>query len=105
MKRRINTPGAAKQKEPKCVRKAKNIIRDARHCYNTFYLPFLFPIFIFRLFQFYSLKPELDALRLPKDFRETYAWAGRRLWVAALMWPVIIVVSLIVLIIVAATAV
>ncbi len=73
----------------KCIKKANNLIRDARLAFVVALIPLLGLIYILRLVQWYQLRKELAELdkeehaKLLKDFRS--AWSS--LWFAILFWP------------------
>ncbi len=77
------------------VRKATNLIRDARLAAAVGLIPLLGLIFILRLVQWYLLKGDCPALltdtgeqaNLSKEFRS----ALPRLWFAVLLWPAMFV--------------
>lgn len=77
---------------PQAVKKATNLIRDARLAIIVGAIPILGLIFILRLVQWYLLKGQYPVLasadggehsELAKDFRS----ALHRLWFAVLFWP------------------
>lgn len=78
------------------VKKATNLIRDARLSVFVGLIPLLGLVFILRLVQWYLLKKQYPALvrkgadqdELTRDFRS----ALPRLWVAVLLWPVLILI-------------
>ena len=82
------------------VKKANNLIRDARLAITVGLIPLLGLIYILRLVQWYLLKqqfPELASKNaqhhadLAKEFRS----ALPRLWFAVLLWPGVILFSII----------
>ncbi len=77
---------------PSAVKKATNLVRDARLAVLVGLLPILGLIFILRLVQWYLLKSQFPSLvaveasgnaDISKDFRS----ALPRLWFAVLFWP------------------
>ena len=82
--------------EPKCIKRANNLIRDARLAVLVGLIPILGLIFILRLVQWYILKPELAALgdgavEEHADLLKGFRSALPRLWFAVLFWPGLIV--------------
>ncbi len=79
------------------VKKATNLVRDARQAIIVSLIPILGLIFILRLVQWYLLKKQFPSLitadgehaALSKDFRA----AIYRLWFAVLLWPAVIVAT------------
>jgi hypothetical protein len=77
------------------VKKATNLIRDARLAIAVGLIPILGFVFILRLVQWYLLKQQYPGLltakgehaALSKEFRS----AVSSLWLAVLLWPVLIV--------------
>ena len=76
------------------IKKATNLVRDARQSIMAGLIPILGLIFILRLTQWYVLKKQYPALMtgdkehaaLSKEFRG----ALPRLWFAVLLWPTMI---------------
>jgi hypothetical protein len=82
------------------VRKATNLVRDARQATVVGLIPILGLIFILRLVQWYLLRnahPQLvsagDAQHA--ELTEDFQGALPRLWFAVLFWPIMIVVVVI----------
>jgi nitrate reductase NapE component len=73
------------------VKKANNIISDARKAVLVGLIPILGIAFVGRLIEWYLLKRKCpilasDESTLAKDFRESLS----RLWFAVLLWPIVI---------------
>jgi hypothetical protein len=77
------------------VKKAKNLVRDARLATLVGLIPILGLIFVLRLVQWHLLKQEYPVLvttdasrhaELAKDFR----WALPRLYFAVFFWPALV---------------
>ena len=86
------SPSAKPTAPPKCVKRANNLVRDARLAILVGLIPILGLIYILRLVQWYIVNKQLVALegavredhaQLLKDFRS----ARPRLWFAVLFWP------------------
>ncbi len=81
------------------VKKATNLIRDARIAVAVSLIPILGFVFILRLVQWYLLKQQYPGLlaakgehaALSKDFRAAIS----SLWLAVLLWPALFVVIMI----------
>ena len=83
--------------QPKCIKKANTIIQEARWCYQTFYMPFLGLIFVYRLVQWKGVEKELRSINAPRSLMKQFEVARKRLWIAILLWPAILLIMLIVL--------
>ncbi len=92
------SPAAKSCAPPRCIKRANNIIRDARLAILVSLIPILGLIYIMRLVQWYIVNKELVALgdtdsedhsQLLTEFRS----ARPRLWFAVLFWPGLIVFS------------
>lgn len=73
------------------IKKATNLVRDARLAVLVGLIPILGLIFILRLVQWYLLRKQFPALQtdssdLARDFRS----ALPRLWFAVLFWPALV---------------
>lgn len=82
------------------VKKANNLVRDARLSITVGFIPLLGLIYILRLIQWYLLKNQHPVLvssetghhaELAKEFRS----ALPRLWFAVLLWPGVILFSIV----------
>ena len=84
---------------PVAIKKATNLVRDARQAAMAGLIPILGLIFILRLTQWYVLKKQYPALmsddkehaELCKEFRG----ALHRLWFAVLLWPCVIIFAIV----------
>jgi hypothetical protein len=81
--------------EPKCIKKANNLVRDARMAVLVGLIPILGLVFILRLVQWYLLKEEVLDLETSNvenydNIAQEYRSALPRLWFAVLFWPVLI---------------
>jgi|TARA_B100000959_G_C14412107_1_gene390895 hypothetical protein len=77
---------------PKCIKRAENIVRDARLAIILGLIPILSLIYILRLVQWYIVNKELadldDADRKHHgQFLNAFRSARPRLWFAVLFWP------------------
>src|SRR5262245_63070123 len=89
------SPNSTEPLPPSAVKKATNLIRDARAAVAVGLIPILGLIFILRLVQWYLLKSQYPSLltaegehaALAKDFRSAII----SLWIAVLLWPAMIV--------------
>ena len=84
------------QLPPEAIKKATNLVRDARLAVAVSLIPLLGLVFILRLVQWYRLKNQYPTLltaegehsSLAKQFRS----AVSTLWLAVLLWPVLFLI-------------
>ncbi|HEY1785817.1 MAG TPA: hypothetical protein VGG30_09725 [Pirellulales bacterium] len=94
------TPATSDSLPPRAVKKATNLIRDARLAAVVGLLPVLGLIFILRLVQWYLLRRQYPILvsREPgehADLAKQFRSALSSLWFAVLLWPAVIVFAII----------
>ena len=86
------SPTAKTDAPPKCIKRANNLVRDARLAILVGLIPILSLIYIMRLVQWYIVNKEIGALadtdreeyaQVLKDFRS----ARPRFLFAVLFWP------------------
>ena len=76
----------------KLEKKAKNIGNDAEKAILVGLMPILGLIFIFRLVQWYNLRPKVEGNpEIDRHIRRKFLNGKTRLWFAILLWPVIAV--------------
>lgn len=84
------------QLPPEAIKKATNIVRDARLAIAVSLIPLLGFVFILRLVQWYLLKNQYPALLVTKGENAALAKQFRSaissLWLAVLMWPVLFLI-------------
>ena len=74
----------------KLERKAKNIGNDAEKAVLVGLIPVLGLIFIWRLYQWYALRSEIESnMAVDRRIRSKFMDGKFRLWFAVLLWPVV----------------
>lgn len=84
---------------PEAIRKATNLVRDARLAVAVGLIPLLGLVFILRLVQWYLLRKQYPALLIAQGEHSSLAKQFRSalssLWLAVLLWPVVFLIVLV----------
>lgn len=79
------------KKIAKLEKKARNIGNDAEKAILVGLIPILGLIFIFRLVQWYTLRPDIEGNQaIDRHIRRKFLNGKTRLWIAVLLWPVLL---------------
>jgi len=75
----------------KIEKKARNIGNDAEKSVLVGLIPILGLVFILRLVQWYILRPQVaENQSINPDVRDKFMKGQLRLWIAVLLWPLLI---------------
>ena len=89
------SPNSTSTAQPKIIKRANNLITDARLAVLVGLIPILGLIYVLRLVQWYVLRKDLEALAandptLYGDVFRNFRSALPRLWFAVLFWPALV---------------
>ena len=76
----------------KLEKKARNIGNDAEKAILVGLIPILGLIFILRLVQWYNIRPKIERNQaIDRHVRRKFLNGKTRLWVAVLLWPILMI--------------